>query len=76
MMSNYYVSEFTVFINQYLEQHPEVVDQRQRGWNDDWQPHRFDAAALRETAEDSVADDTYGFNWVVRHDTADTLKPH
>jgi hypothetical protein len=65
-MNSLYVSEFTVFINQYLKRHPEVVEQQQRGWNDDWQPHRVDAAALREAAADSVPDDTFGFNWVVR----------
>ncbi len=75
-MNDCYVSEFTVFINQYLEQHPEVVEQQQRGWNDDWQPHRVDESALREAAEDSVPDDTYGFNWVVRHEPADTVKTH
>jgi hypothetical protein len=38
MMDSAYVSEFTLFMNQFLEQHPEVVKDQQRGWNFSWRP--------------------------------------
>ncbi len=70
-MNRDYVSEFTQFIDQYLQQHPEVVQEQQRGWNFGWHTENIDEVALREAEEDRVPDDTYGFNWAVRHD-----KPH
>ncbi len=33
-----YVSEFTLFIDDYLKAHPEVVKDQQRGWNLFWNP--------------------------------------
>ena len=33
-----YVSEFTLFINQFLAEHPEVVEDQKRGWNIYWNP--------------------------------------
>lgn len=61
-MDTGYVSEFTVFINQYLEQHPQVVEEQQRGWRFFWAP-KIDLPALNETQEYPVRDDSYGFSW-------------
>jgi hypothetical protein len=70
-MNKDYVSEFTLFMNNYLKQHPEVVRDQQRGWDFGWHTAYIDEVAQREAEEDRVPDDTYGFNWMVRHD-----KPH
>jgi hypothetical protein len=59
-MDRHYVSEYTRFINCYLEEHPEVVEDQKRGWNIYW-GHKVDHKALKEAAEDSVPDDSYGF---------------
>ncbi len=67
-MNRDYVSEFTRFIDTYLEQHPEVVEEQMRGWNADWHTEFIDLVAMQEAAEDGVPDDTYGFNWHVRLD--------
>lgn len=61
-MDTGYVSEFTVFIGQYLEQHPQVVEEQQRGWRSFWTP-KIDLPALGEAREDPVRDDGYGFSW-------------
>lgn len=55
-----YVSEFTVFMNRYLADHPEVVDDQRRGWNIFWD-RNVDQAALQATEKASVPDDHYGY---------------
>ncbi len=69
-MEKGYVSDFTVFMNRYLKEHPEVVEDQQRGWNIYWN-HAVDFEELKEAEEDRAPDDTYGFNPVrdllVRH---------
>lgn len=60
-MDRHYVSEFTRFINGYLDGHPEVVQDQKRGWNIYWD-HRVDFQALKEAGEDAVPDDGYGFH--------------
>jgi len=59
-MDKGYVSEFTVFINCYLAEHPKVVEEKMRGWNFFWNP-KIDPKALDKTNEDIVPDDHYGF---------------
>lgn len=55
-----YVSEFTAFIDRYLEEHPEVVADQHRGWVIYWN-HKVDFKAQKEAEADSVPDDSYGF---------------
>lgn len=55
-----YVSEFTTFINRYLDEHPEVVKDQRLGWDIYWN-HKVDFKAQEEAAHDSVPDDGYGF---------------
>jgi len=62
MMDKAYVSEFTVFMSQFLEQHPEVVKDQQRGWDFGWRP-QVDPVAQQEAEQDRAPDDAYGFNW-------------
>ncbi len=59
-----YVSEFTKFMDDYLKQHPEVVEDQRQGWDIYWNP-QVDLAALKEAEENSVPDDEYGFAWSV-----------
>jgi hypothetical protein len=63
MMDSAYVSEFTLFMNRFLEQHPEVVKDQQRRWDFSWHPE-IDLVAQQEAEEDRVPDDTNGFNWL------------
>lgn len=60
-MDRHYVSEFTRFINGYLDGHPEVVKDQKLGWNIYWD-HRADFQAIEEARTDSVPDDGYGFH--------------
>lgn len=61
-MESGYVSEFTLFMNQYLAEHPEVVEDQKRGWDMYWSRKiDIDQAALEKAKEDCVPDNGYGF---------------
>jgi hypothetical protein len=62
MMDKAYVSEFMNFMNQYLKEHPEVVEEQRRGWNFFWNA-KVDLTAPDITKEDCVPNDSYGFSW-------------
>jgi hypothetical protein len=53
-----YVSEFTRFIDGYLDLHPEVVADQRLGRSLYWDK-RVDLTAIAEAAEDSVPVDAY-----------------
>ncbi len=61
-MDKAYVSEFTDFMNRYLEEHPEVVEEQRRGWNFFWNP-KVDLTPPEITKEYRVQNDSYGFSW-------------
>lgn len=63
-MDRNYVSEFTIFMNRYLEQHPEVVKDQQSGRDFGWHP-KIDLVARQESELDRVPDDSYGYNWLI-----------
>lgn len=48
-----YVSEFSQFINAFLEQHPEVVEDQRRGWYI-WWDRQVDLHELEKAREDTV----------------------
>lgn len=48
-----YISEFTLFMQDYLTQHPEVVVDQRRGWDMFWD-HQVDFDALEKAQRDSV----------------------
>jgi hypothetical protein len=75
MMDKNYVSEFTVFMNQYLAQHPEVVQDQQRGWDFGWHPE-VDPVAQQEAEQDRAPDDAYGFNPPARRTKSPLATPH
>lgn len=60
IMDRHYVSEFTRFIDQFVEQHPEVLKDQHDGRLLYWDKH-LDLAALEKAEKDSVPDDGYGF---------------
>ena len=61
-MDKHYVSEFTVFMNGYLQAHPEVVEDQQRGWNIYWN-HEADFEELEEAEQEAVPGyDGYGIS--------------
>ncbi len=60
-MKTEYVSEYTLFINRYLAEHPEVVEDQKRGWNI-WWDRKVDFASIKEANENFVPDDGYGFH--------------
>lgn len=37
-MNKAYVSEFEIFMDQYMKDHPEEVINKLRGWREFWQP--------------------------------------
>jgi hypothetical protein len=55
-----YVSDFEVFMNRFLEEHPEVIKDQKYGWNIFWD-HKVDFESLQEATEGAVPDDSYGF---------------
>jgi len=61
-MKKNYVSEFMVFMNRYLKEHPEVVEDQHRGWNIYWN-HEVDFEELKEAEEDQVPGDGGGFTY-------------
>jgi len=65
-MNREYVSEFTGFMNHYLEEHPEEVKEQHRGWRIYWD-HKVDLAEQERIVKDSVPDDGYGFHWPAWH---------
>jgi len=59
-MGKPYVSEFTKFMNQYLDEHPEVVEEQKRGWASFWQL-KAEIRAPEITKGDIARDDSYGY---------------
>ncbi len=59
-MKTAYVSEFTLFMNKFLAEHPEVVEDQKRGRDIFWD-RKVDQAALKKAQEDTVPDDSYGY---------------
>lgn len=48
-----YVSEFTYFLNGYMQRRPEIEKDQQRGWYKLWDKH-VDLNALEKEREDTV----------------------
>lgn len=48
-------SEFTVFLNKFLAEHPEVLLDQQAEWDHLWHP-RLDRAAMAEVQEGALND--------------------
>jgi hypothetical protein len=57
-----YVSEFGSFITQFLEEHPEEVEERDKGRALYWD-HKADMEAFGNAGRDTVPDDRYGFDY-------------
>lgn len=58
MKLNQYVSEFELFLNSYLVEHPAVVADQARGWRI-WWDHRVDLDAVARQNQDSVPPSPY-----------------
>ena len=66
-MESNYVSEFALFMNRYLADHPEVVEDQQRGWNIYWDKN-VDFSDMKKADKDFVPNDSYGFyptDWIL-----------
>lgn len=59
-----FVSEYTQFIEHYLEEHPEVVADQHDGRLIYWDK-KVDLEAQKKAEMDSVPDDIYGFHSLV-----------
>ncbi|WP_426207866.1 DUF3460 family protein [Massilia sp. TWP1-3-3] len=59
-MAGGYVSEFEQFLNGFLAEHPEVQEERQRGWYI-WWDHRVDLDELDKQRQDAVARKPYSY---------------
>ncbi len=70
VMDRSFVSDYTRFIDHYLEEHPEVVEDQHTGRRIYWDK-KVDLAAQKIAETDAVPDDGYGF-----HDPAWTLGKH
>jgi len=57
-MDRHYVSEFTAFMNAYLEEHPEVVADQARGRAIYWD-RKVNFEELKKEAEDSAPAESY-----------------
>jgi Protein of unknown function (DUF3460) len=62
MMNKAYTSEYESFIDQFLKQHPEIVEEQQRNWCTYWEV-KIDPETAHVRKEDLVPDDQYGFRW-------------
>lgn len=56
-----YTSEFTQFIDAFLKQHPEVVQDQRKGWNIFWDK-KVDLAELEDARQDSVPAKPYSYD--------------
>jgi hypothetical protein len=61
-MTKPYISEFETFMNQFLQSHPEVIEEQRRNWRSFWEPEIHHETA-HPRKEDLVPDDQYGFRW-------------
>lgn len=48
-----YVSEFTTFMQDFMQTHPDVIADQRRGWNIHWD-HRVDFDELERAGHDSL----------------------
>ncbi len=55
-----YVSEFDQFLDGFLDRHPDVEEDRQRGWYI-WWDHRVDLDELDKQRKDSVPVKPYSY---------------
>lgn len=72
-MDRAYVSEFTAFMEGFLKEHPEVIDDQWVGREIYWDK-QVDFADWKKTEEDRVPEDGYGFfptAWI-HHKNPDT----
>ena len=53
-----YVSEFTQFMDTFLQEHPDVIENERRGWYIFWDRH-VDLGELKKAKEDSVPTKPY-----------------
>jgi hypothetical protein len=60
-MHQAYVSEFTHFIEHFMQEHPEEVVAQHAGWCAQWDPE-VDLSDLVHPREQVVRDDQYGFH--------------
>lgn len=56
-----YVSEITQFLDEFLDEHPEVVDEQKRGWHIFWD-RNVDQVELKKASEDSVPTKPYYYS--------------
>jgi len=61
-MAKGYVSDFSKFMNQYLEEHPEVVEEKKRGWASFWLL-KTEIRSPEKSKDDVAPDDSYGYSW-------------
>lgn len=61
-----YVSEFEKFINHFLEEHPEVLEDQRTGRAIYWD-RKVDLTAQDKAEKDMVPDDHYGFDYSAWH---------
>ena len=59
-MAGGYVSEFEQFLNGFLAEHPEVEQDRRRGWYI-WWDHRIDLDELDKQRTDTVPKKSYHY---------------
>lgn len=59
-MNKAYVSDFEIFMAQFMKDHPEEVVKQKAGWNSFWNV-KVDPASHVIHKEDIVPDDHYGF---------------
>lgn len=59
-----FVSEYTQFIERYLVEHPEVLDDQHKGRLIYWDK-KVDLEAQKKAEMDTVPDDIYGFHSLV-----------
>lgn len=60
-MDKSYVSEFELFMEGYMKEHPEEVEKMKSGWRSDWEA-KIDPASRAIHTEDYVPDHQYGFH--------------
>lgn len=61
-----YVSEFTAFMENFLAEHPEEIQEQRRGWAIFWN-HKMDFDEMKKAAGDSVPTEGYYYGGSAKH---------
>jgi len=74
VMDRTYVSDYTRFMEQFIDAHPEILVDQNKGWRIYWEK-RVDLAAQEKAEKDTIPDDGYGFRYLAWNSRKEPAAP-